>query len=132
MTPCSNSSLYHIFWFIFHKVFTRLGIRLGLGLGLAFLGLGIVLVYLAYDAIVLPAGYSCVVRRPAAGTLYKTYFIIIDAPWFRTVKNVYAQIADSTVVPRRTDRRTQGHVSAPGYGALTPEAGRRRRRRTDN
>ena len=48
----SNPSLYHIFWFIFHKVLTRLGIRLGLGL--VFLGLRIVLVYLAYDAI-LPA-----------------------------------------------------------------------------
>jgi len=51
VTTDSNPSLYHIFWFIFHKVFTRLGIRLGL----VFLGLGIVLVYLAYDAIVLPA-----------------------------------------------------------------------------
>ena len=43
-------------------MYTRLAIRLGLGLelglGLVFLGLGIVpvLVYLAYDAIVLPAG----------------------------------------------------------------------------
>ena len=50
----SNPSLYHIFWFIFHEVFTRLGIRLALGL--VFLGLAIVLVYLAYNAIVLPAG----------------------------------------------------------------------------
>jgi len=53
VTLGSNPSLYHIFWFIFHKVFTWLGIQLGLGL--VFLGLGIVLVYLAYDAIVLPA-----------------------------------------------------------------------------
>jgi len=55
VTRGSNPTLYHIFWFIFHSVYP-VRIRLGLGLGLVFLGLGIVLVYLAYDAIVLPAG----------------------------------------------------------------------------
>jgi len=47
----SNPSLYHIFWFIFHKVFIRLGIRLGLGL--VFLGLRIVLIYLALSVVMV-------------------------------------------------------------------------------
>ena len=56
MTRGSNPSLYYIFG-LFFIVFTWLGIRLGLRVRVSkFLGLGIVLVYLAYDAIVLPAG----------------------------------------------------------------------------